>query len=65
MLVLGSVAFLFAPVIPIIMVFICLFKLCILFLSEVETLVIVPGGKSDGIFTRSSGINNFVMNQIR
>ena len=42
-LVLGSEAFLPVLVIPIIMLFTSLFKLCILFLSIVLTLVIVAG----------------------
>ena len=51
-------------VIPIIMLFICLVKLWILFLCVVETLVIVFGGLSAGIFTRSSELINFLMNII-
>ena len=44
MLVLGSELLLLEPVIPIIMLFICLFKIWIIFISVVETLVIVSGG---------------------
>ena len=43
-LVMGSVLLLPVLVIPIIMLFICLVKLWVLFLSVVETLVIVSGG---------------------
>ena len=46
MLVLGSAVFLPVLVIPIIMLFICLSKLWILFLSVVGTLVVVAGGLS-------------------
>ena len=55
MLIMGSTVLLHVLVIPIIMLFICLVKLWIIFLSMVETLVIVSGGQSGGIFTRSSG----------
>ena len=54
-LIMGSTVLLHVLVIPIIMLFICLVKLWIIFLSMVETLVIVSGGQSGGIFTRSSG----------
>ena len=47
------------------MLFICLVKLWILFLCVVETLVIVFGGLSAGIFTRSSELINFLMNIIQ
>ena len=46
MLVLGSMLLLLVLVKPIIMLFIYLVKLWILFLSMVETLVIVDGGLS-------------------
>ena len=49
-LVLGSTVFLPVLVIPIIILFICIFKLWLLFLSVVETLVIVYGGLSGGTF---------------
>ena len=57
----GFAVFLPVLVIPIIMLFICLVKLWILFLSVVETLVIVSSGQSGGIFTRSSRLIHFVM----
>ena len=61
MLVLGYLVLLPVIVIPIIMLFICLVELWILFLSVAKTLVIVSGGLSVGIFTRSSGLIHFVM----
>ena len=64
MLVLGYAVFLPVIVIPIIMLLIYIIKLWILFLSVVETLVIVSGGNSGGIFTRSSGSTHFVMELI-
>ena len=45
MLVLGSVMLIRVLVIPIIMLFVCLVKLWIIFLSVVETLFIVSGGR--------------------
>ena len=59
MLVMGSAVFLPVLFIPVKMLFICLVKLWIIFLSLVETLVIVSGGKSGGIFTIYSGLVNF------
>ena len=44
MLVMGSAVLLPVLFIPIIMLFICLVKLGIVFISVVETLVIVSGG---------------------
>ena len=64
MLVLGSMMLLPVLAIPIIMLFICLIKLWIIFLSVVKTLVIVSDGWSGGIFTRSNEIFNFVMKLI-
>ena len=63
-LVLGSEILIRVLVIPIIMLFIFLVKLWIIFISVVETLVIVSGGRSGGIFTIFSGLINFVMNLI-
>ena len=64
MLVLGYVMLLPVIVIPILMLFICIVKLWILFISMVDALVIVSGGLSGGIFTRSSGLINCVMDLI-
>ena len=64
MLLLGSVVLISVVVIPIIMLFICLDKLLVLFLSGVETLVIVSGAQPGRRFTRSSGLIYFVMNLI-
>ena len=64
-LVMGSTVLLPVLVIPIIMLFICPVKLWILFLSAVETLVIVSGGLSGGIFTIYSGLIHFLMNLIQ
>ena len=47
-LVLGSTVFIPVLVVPIIMLFICLVKLWIIFISVVETLVIVSSGLSGG-----------------
>ena len=63
-LILGSVVLLPVLVIPIIMVFISLVKLCIIFIYMVETLVIVFRGWSGWIFTRSSGLIQLVTNLI-
>ena len=63
-LVLESDVLLHVKFIPMIMLFIFLVKLWIIFISVVETLVIVSGGRSGGIFTIFSGLFNFVMNLI-
>ena len=63
-LVLGYAVFLPVPVIPIMMVYICLVQLWIIFLSVVETLVIVSSGLSGVILKISSGLINFVMKLI-
>ena len=62
MLVLGSVVFIPVIVLPIIMLFICIVKLWIIFISVVETLIIVIGGLPGRIFTRFSVLIRFVMN---
>ena len=64
MLLLGSVVLISVVVIPIIMLFICLDKLLVLFLSGVETLVIVSGAQPGRRFTRSIIFIQFVMNLI-
>ena len=50
-LVLGYAVLLHELVVPILMLFICFFISWIIFLSVVETLVIVSGGQEGGIFT--------------
>ena len=60
----GFMVLIHVLVIPIIMLFFCLVKLFIIFLSVVETLVIVYVGRLGGIFTRSSGFINFIINLI-
>ena len=64
MLVLGYTVLLPVIVIPIIIFFICLVKLWIIFLFVVETLVIVSGELSGGIFTIYNGLIHFLMNLI-
>ena len=64
MLVMESLVLLPVLVIIIIMLLIFLVKLWVLFLSVVETLVIIYGGQSGGMFKISSGLIQVVMNLI-